>query len=1655
MLSRGRSMSDTFAAPLDDLVRRARTLARTGRYLDAQSLLPALESAATVPALVVAARIVGHLGAQREAETRFLRLWRRHRRDAQALVEMVRTATYRRGPYRGWRLLRERALPADAPASVVADWHSLRAFVHGSLRDFEHAEQAYASACAAGADEPWIHVEWSHVCEMRDRYDEAIEHAQRALQLQPGMRSAVQTLARLFTLTGRTPDALALLQQALQGGQSASIAISLFELQHERREYAAAAATLDEVERLSPRAEKPLRLWLAARRADVELACGRFAQAGEHAAAAGGPFYTRLAERLQSGEAKPRRVELPVGFVRQHHRTCAPATLAALSRFWGRDADHLEIAEQICYDGTANHSERNWAEQQGLVTREFTVDWNSTTALLDAGVPFTLTTVGTASAHLQAVIGYDALRGTLLIRDPFKPTFAEFEAQALFESHRCSGPRGMLLLPPDQAHRLAGIELPDASAWDAMHAVMHALSAHRRDDAQRAAEAAQAAAPEHRMTLQALRALASYDGDREGELAIVERLLHQDPDEINLQLAKASLLSMVGSRTQQHDWWRQCVALPAPEPVALTRYADFLSDDGREHRVVCALYRRALTAYPTYAPAWRGLAAEVWQSGARELARDLSGVASRLDDMHEGLAETHFRTRRFMGETEEGLGFLRERVRTLGAKSSAPVVTLFSQLEELERSTEAFALLDQALALRPHDGELLLFGARAMLRYARLDDAKALLERAEPHANRVAWLREKARMLREGGDPAAALALARRASELDPLDIALHRLIAELLAQCEGRKAALGSLRDAARAQPHHVELQQTLVGWLGSEERAEAIEVLRRLLRVNPAHSWAMRELASELALAGQIDEAQRWAQAALDVAPHQTSTHSTLAFVAQRQGRLDDARRHLRDAIGASVDNNYAIDTLVEIEPTREERRTALAFVEAELQRQVTLGDGLLTFQEVAQHVLEAGELRKTLDDLLAVREDLWQAWAAAAIQRVRDGDCAGAVALLDRAIERFPLLSRLHVEKARTLMLLNEREAARACLRQALQIHPAWLRAVRLFVETVTDEGSGFERALAVLDSALHRVPEDAELKALRARILRRMGRHEAALDELRAAAVQDPSLRWAWDAFAQDSREAKQPLAARELAEQVTQRHPGNVSAWLRLAEHVDFDRALAATERALALEPRNEAAFVARLDVLYRAGRDDELEAALRSAPWGEPLPPAVAVFRARLARKKGDLREATELMHALLERDPNDYTRWNELADWYDERNLHADYVQAAQHMVRLAPHHSTAHGFLGHACQKAERFDDARRHFGRALELDPGYLFAGLRLADLQLDAGLLDDAAATLQTLRPHHTGAQRGARAVRLAVLRRDEAAAAAALAELIGNRDAPAPLCHEALQRLCEAGWEGTALRVVADVFARGACARSACLFWVDRQGRGWRLPFAWWRDVRRGLAADPAHSLKIALADRAGDASDAHLLNKLLKLHRASLHGDDEGWGVVSYAYLEQNRPAETVRWMADWETRAHAPPWALDNLALALRRLGRHRQARAVTERSLHIEPRNLDGRSWLTVDAAMAGRLDELRLLLASIDKSALRPFYRNLLTAAASYYDAASAGDSGKSLSCFSGLWTLARRDPVLRRLLLTLTRRLLAEHTPRWLRPWRWLQFTLRVG
>lgn len=355
------------AAPLD-LVDHISTFADTGNSYAAYPLLDALRADPRPEAQSLAVRMVRHLGGNRLSDAIGLRLWRKHPNHPEAMVVYARILADRKGAYRGWRWMESACIPDDAPAAVLAEWHASRGTLAGTLRDWETAASLFSAALSLASEDPWIHVLQAHVFERQDRYDEAIAACLEALRLYPSHRAAIQGLAHLHTLTGNDAEAIRLLQTASANMQSADVEAQLFGLLSEHRQFDEAAAALTRCRTYTPLADKGWRRWLDAQEVDNLLARKQFDEAAHRCGALNEPFYVDIRARLAEPASNTdlQRVQLDVGFVRQHHLTCAPATLSALSHYWGYAAEHLEIAEQICYDGTPASSERAWAERNGF-----------------------------------------------------------------------------------------------------------------------------------------------------------------------------------------------------------------------------------------------------------------------------------------------------------------------------------------------------------------------------------------------------------------------------------------------------------------------------------------------------------------------------------------------------------------------------------------------------------------------------------------------------------------------------------------------------------------------------------------------------------------------------------------------------------------------------------------------------------------------------------------------------------------------------------------------------------------------------------------------------------------------------------------------------------------------------------------------------------------------------------------------------------------------------------------------------------------------------------------------------------------------------------------------------------------------------------------
>ena len=563
-----------------------------GLYTDALALSESLGPIAnwrSAEGRVMAGRLASNLGAPRLGRALHWLAIREYPIQPYCMYYGALAHWGRFGTVHTWGKFRKVELCEGADFRVRADWLALKAMLLAGLRDFSRADEMLIEALELDPGSAWLHVQLAEILDRQDLHEEALKAAKEALQLHPWYRPAVQCAGHKLVQLHRDDEALELLTEATKHLQSGDVWCQLGLLQQELKRFEDARYSFAQAERLWPLAgaDSQHKQWLAGQRSDIAYYLGDYQHALELARDIEQPFYKRLVGQLEQAIAGPNdcapRVQLPVPFVRQHHETCAPATLTAIAQFWKKPIKHEEVVASICYEGTQSSDERRWAEENGFYAREFRITEKAADELIRAGMPFTLNTVEPGSAHLQAIVGIDVLRGTFLIQDPSERHVGEAAIEKLLERYQSTGPRGMVMIPQEERHRIEPIDLPDKDLYDLHYQVERALAIYDRPKALEAVDVMRQQDASHRLSLQAEMFVARYDGNQSLVLTLAEKLLEQFPEDANLQLLRLGCLTEFGRREQRIETLRECCKRRRTHPIFWARLASELLDDARDH----------------------------------------------------------------------------------------------------------------------------------------------------------------------------------------------------------------------------------------------------------------------------------------------------------------------------------------------------------------------------------------------------------------------------------------------------------------------------------------------------------------------------------------------------------------------------------------------------------------------------------------------------------------------------------------------------------------------------------------------------------------------------------------------------------------------------------------------------------------------------------------------------------------------------------------------------------------------------------------------------------------------------------------------------------------------------------------------------------------
>lgn len=1462
-----------------------------------------------------AAALASNLGNSRLAQALDWLNWRQDRRHPKWYFHALFARTAWHTPQEMMAEIEGR-LKDDMPDESRAELLAYQAWSHSALRDFKPAHAKIARALELDPDDSWLHVQRSGILEAQDRYAEALEAAEHARSLKPRYRSPVLQCADLLVHLGRDDEALALLSETHRVTQQAAFALRMQTIHSERENHAEALWCLDEAERLSPLATESWKKWAAGRRADFLYMAGDIDGCLEWCDRKGEGFQQRVAKTLREPGARERkRVKLEVPFTRQHRMTCAPATLATLAAYWGKKHDHLEIADAICHEGTPWHKERLWAESHGFVAREFRLTPEILHGLIDRGLPFTLTTQWTTGAHMQACIGYDDRTGVILLRDPTERHFGEMILKALFEDHPIDGPRGMTLVPVEEAARLDGLVLPDEAAYDATHHLLIALDGHDRWKVDAALATLRAVAPGSMLALQGEARVAGYLQDWPRELAATNALLERAPDHGPLLLRKSYLLGCLGRRDEQRALLEK--AVPKGEPVFASELGELLLQDARELPLAAHFLKRALRRQRNSARCHESLARCRDKQLRHADAVDLRRAAASLAPDFEGYSRAYFDTCRVIKRTAEGLEFLRERVKLHGRKDAGPWITLASCLDATRNDREAAAVLEDARAARPEDGELLLEAGAMMTGWGGelRERGLAWIEAARGKVPEAQWLRKSGQAASFTGDRKLAILRYRSLLAIQPLSVDAWGSLVRLTAEEEGEAAAMDLLDGALAKHPEQTGLWALAAEWRRGKPEA-ALQALDQMLARDPRDRWGWRERALRRLEVGRKDEAMADILEARALDPRDPLSLGILATVHRDFGRNDEAKEALKEALRIDIDYTWAARELMELATDRAASLEALHFINAEMRRQVSNGEIVPVYQELAWRLVAPPVLLGELQEFCRERPDLWQTWSARIEQALRMGFDGEAMTAAKMLTESFSLLPRAWMDLAKVHHAAGRHADEEKAVAMAVDLSPGWDEAARQHAEVLERLGRLAE-AEAVLRRASSLEPLNGANHGCLADFLRRTGRRDEGLALLIKAAETCPFYSWGWETQARwaksDGKGKEDEVAARLRAASVLHGHRRSwwtvaSGAWDELGNR---EESIAAIRRGLELSPADQSLRDMLAYQLCEQGKHDEAMAACAAAA-GEAAPPReLEGRRAWILMHAGRPLEAITAMQALLEREPDYAWGSSELAGWLSRRGDWQKLRDLARTWSRHAPRSTIALGYLGKAERELAHDTAAMEAYGRAFALDPEYLFAGRQLADLQMGRGEFDQAAATIALLRHYVGGPDVTCDAIELTLKRGDLSGALKEAESLLAEPRAGAQMF----------GWLG-------DMFRRGG-REVAWGNWLGERLREGPVvapgalvaflqhlpPKKQWSDSVRWITREPPGSASRIqgwswlIAHAAKNRRKELLQTWSRKEHRAELHGNGTLWNTMGNALLEAGLANDGAEWLGDWQRR--------------------------------------------------------------------------------------------------------------------------------------------------
>lgn len=476
--------------------------------------------------------------------------------------------------------------------------------------------------------------------------------------------------------------------------------------------------------------------------------------------------------------------------------------------------------------------------------------------------------------------------------------------------------------------------------------------------------------------------------------------------------------------------------------------------------------------------------------------------------------------------------------------------------------------------------------------------------------------------------------------------------------------------------------------------------------------------------------------ARNALEEDPDSREAHLRLGIALSRLGELDDAERELRIAYEDEEDDGEAALALAELLSEQERFGELLDMIEAgdrapEIEARVRAARGW------AYLGLErAGEAERAFKEALA-RDPAAPASVRAGLAQARfiRGDTDEAIALLEEALAQDPKLADGWLFLGRIRAWRGDHDGARAALDKAIELAPRSEPVRRARALLALQQGA--DTAMPEVDALLRQRPDHP------------FGNYLAAVIQVRRQDWEGAEQSLAKIGKLEDIPPALLLSARVQLARARLARAEGDVSRYLAinpqdagaqalyaeiLMKRGNAAKAVASLEAALAASPDSFELASVLVAALLQNGEHDRatemLDRLAAKAPATAEARLQLAALQARSGNPKAALSEV-ETARSLAPLPPRGHAL--AIASYLGAGRL-AEAEAAAEAFRQSDPRNPIPENLLGYIVSHTKGVEEGRKHYRRALELDPSFAPAAINLAQTYRAAGDIAEARAEL---------------------------------------------------------------------------------------------------------------------------------------------------------------------------------------------------------------------------------------------------------------------------------------------------------------------------------